>query len=201
MGRWGKVYHLVSPDQGAGSTAPLSDLPDRIRFLCEAACFDKRHSGASLLLHLVGTYEVLAEWGSGQELSDAGLFHSVYGTETYPDASVPTERRDRLRELIGARAEGLVWIFCDMALDSFTLALMQDGHGPRTIVSRRSGVTYELDYSVFRDLCHLAAANLIEQRDRIQADRQQELYGQLARLGGHVGPLAAHTISSLRAAH
>lgn len=184
-------------DRDVRLAAPLGDLPDRVQFLCEAAAFDRPHSGATLLGHLIGTYELLASWQCRQELCDAGLFHSLYGTEAYPTALVAAGHRARLRALIGTPAEELVWTFCDMSLEYFTLALTQAGESPRAIAGQRAGAMHRLDYPSFRDLCHLAAANLIEQHDRIRADRRPDLRNQLTRLAAHVSHSAAQAIASL----
>ena len=45
-------------------------------------------------------------------MCDAGLFHSIYGTEGFQGFTLPFDRRDDIRALIGDRAERLVWVFC-----------------------------------------------------------------------------------------
>ena len=45
-------------------------------------------------------------------MQDAGLFHSVYGTEGFQGFCLPYERWDDVRALVGAYAERLVWTFC-----------------------------------------------------------------------------------------
>ena len=55
---------------------------------------------------------MLKAWGAGDDVCDAGLFHSIYGTEGFQGFCLPYERRDDVRALIGTRAERLVYVFC-----------------------------------------------------------------------------------------
>lgn len=70
------------------------------------------HSGRSLLDHLIGTYDLLQEWGSWEHVSLAGLFHSIYGTQFYQRQAVPVENRQEVADLIGPQAEALAYMFC-----------------------------------------------------------------------------------------
>ena len=67
------------------------------------------HSGRALLDHLIGTADHLQSWGAPPEIVLAGLFHSVYGTQSFLIQSVPFERRAEVAALIGAPAEELAW--------------------------------------------------------------------------------------------
>ena len=42
-----------------------------------------QHSGESLLSHLKGTKEILTQWDAPEYVCNAGLFHSVYGTQYF----------------------------------------------------------------------------------------------------------------------
>jgi hypothetical protein len=42
---------------------------------------------------------VLRSWGSEQALSDAGLFHSIYGTEGFQGYKLPFSRRADIRSV------------------------------------------------------------------------------------------------------
>jgi hypothetical protein len=70
------------------------------------------HSGRSLWDHLKGTWKLLSDAGYPQYICDAGLFHSVYGTRQYRYQCVSFEKRDDIADLIGLRAENLVYYFC-----------------------------------------------------------------------------------------
>ena len=62
--------------------------------------------------HLVGVQSVLRAWGAPEHITDAALFHSIYGTEGFQGFSLPLSQRKDIADLIGARAERLAWLFC-----------------------------------------------------------------------------------------
>ena len=61
---------------------------------------------------LVGVQSVLRSWGAPDHLTNAALFHSIYGTEGFQGYKLPLSHRGEIAELIGPRAERLAWIFC-----------------------------------------------------------------------------------------
>src|SRR5262245_63530014 len=86
-----------------------------VLLLEELAVGDRRHlAGRSLAEHLTATFEILAEWGAPEEVTLAGLFHSVYGTEAFDHPSLPPDghSRGRVRSVIGSAAERLAYMFC-----------------------------------------------------------------------------------------
>jgi hypothetical protein len=89
------------------------ELDKRLEFLLDVNVEEREHSERGLLSHLLGTRRLLLEWGARSALCDAGLFHSIYGTEGYQQATVPLSMRARVQELIGNEAECLAW-FCVM---------------------------------------------------------------------------------------
>ena len=70
----------------------------------------------SFMEHLVGTEAVLRGWGCAEYLCRAGLFHSIYGTESFQAFSLPLDAPNRavVRELVGAEAERLALVNCVM---------------------------------------------------------------------------------------
>eukprot|EP00560_Eucampia_antarctica_P007715 CAMPEP_0197827050 /NCGR_PEP_ID=MMETSP1437-20131217/3930_1 /TAXON_ID=49252 ORGANISM="Eucampia antarctica, Strain CCMP1452" /NCGR_SAMPLE_ID=MMETSP1437 /ASSEMBLY_ACC=CAM_ASM_001096 /LENGTH=301 /DNA_ID=CAMNT_0043427765 /DNA_START=56 /DNA_END=962 /DNA_ORIENTATION=- len=62
--------------------------------------------------HLKGVQAILRNWGAPDYLCDAGLFHSIYGTEGFQGFALPLSERESVRDLIGAPAEKLSWTFC-----------------------------------------------------------------------------------------
>jgi len=62
--------------------------------------------------HLVGVQSVLRAWDASEDLTNAALFHSIYGTEGFQGYCLPLAHRREIAELIGPRAERLAWIFC-----------------------------------------------------------------------------------------
>ena len=63
----------------------------------------------SLYDHLVNVSLLLKKEGNEEYVCVAGLFHSVYGTQYWKH--VLTADREKIRELIGDKAERLVWLF------------------------------------------------------------------------------------------
>jgi len=74
------MYMCARPDR-CGSMD--EQLENRLRFLRKASTEQMPHSEVGLLDHLLGTRQLLIEWEARPALCDAGLFHSVYGTEHY----------------------------------------------------------------------------------------------------------------------
>lgn len=62
--------------------------------------------------HLIGVQSVLRSWGAEEHVTNAALFHSIYGTEGFQGYKLPLSYRAEIAALIGARAERLAWIFC-----------------------------------------------------------------------------------------
>lgn len=147
------------------------ELGQKITFLRSVRADELKHSGRNLLQHLLGTYELLKSWGARQSLCDAGLFHSVYGTEKYSFTAAPQSIREKIRELIGEQAEMLAFLFGAMERQSFNEMLMR----PRTEMCVRLRLTRE-DYILSKqevtDLCNIVFANWLEQRPRIPAKYQ-----------------------------
>ena len=135
-------------------------MPDRISdFLESCGARRRRHSGRSLYEHLRGTERLLRNWNCAEETCLAGLFHSIYGTNAFRHSSLDTSRRAILVELIGARAEQLVYLFhaCERPralLDALRL------HG---VVSRLNGRFLELTEPDLTSLVEVECANLMEQ--------------------------------------
>ena len=81
----------------------------KIKFLKELGADRVPHSGRYLIDHLVGVHDILVGWKLEQYVCDAGLFHSIYGTMTFQHKT--TEDREKIKELIGSKAERLVYEF------------------------------------------------------------------------------------------
>ena len=69
------------------------------------------HSGGALLDHLRGTHDLLQAWGNDPAVCVGGLFHSIYGTQAYRTQSASLEDRQRIRAVIGDRAERLAFLW------------------------------------------------------------------------------------------
>lgn len=80
------------------SVAPTADEPRKLAFLNGEGAGAVAHTGNGMFgAHLVGVRRVLRAWGLGDDVADAGLFHSIYGTEGFQGFSLPYDRRDHVR--------------------------------------------------------------------------------------------------------
>ena len=119
---------MVAP----AATAPLIEL------LRELGAAEAPHAaGRTLLEHLVETQEIVGRWDQPLWLQHAALAHSVYGTDAYHRELLPLSRRHELVELIGERAERLVYLFCVTPRDP----LLAGTHrwAPGTVVRSNGG--------------------------------------------------------------
>lgn len=71
---------------------------------------NNKHSGRTFFEHLVGTSAIALKLGASDDVINACLFHSIYGTEFYKNVNAIA--RDQVRECIGTNAELLVYTFC-----------------------------------------------------------------------------------------
>src|SRR5947209_18643726 len=83
------------------------------------------HTSKTYLAHLIGVYRCMRDQGCAEEVCQAGLFHSIYGTELFQGFKLPLDRRGEVRALIGERAERLAYLNCAMDRASFHRALEQ----------------------------------------------------------------------------
>lgn len=147
-----------------------NNLAIRIEFLQQFGIEKMGHSGQGLLNHLLGTREILAEWGARQALCDAGLFHSVYGTESYTGTTVPMSMRDLVREVIGEEAEELAYLFGVMRRKLFRENFELQHHF--RIQHRQTNNWIPITSKQFSDLANLEIANALEQIPRLPSDKK-----------------------------
>lgn len=156
-----------------------------IDFLRGLGTEDVPHTGGhGFLAHLVGVFRDLEEWGAEQHLCRAGLFHSIYGTELFKRFSLPLDRRDEVKSLIGDRAEHLAYVNCVM--DRSTLDALVETNGPYRLRVRDTGEMIELSPAEYDDLVRLHLCDWLEQVPRSQKwDYRRDAYRAMARrLGG-----------------
>ena len=91
------------------------DWPRIDTFLRAGGAGELRHPGGTLLDHLHRVRDLLADWGTDTATQVAGLCHATYGTDGFDPSLLPVADRATLRELIGERAEALVYLYasCD----------------------------------------------------------------------------------------
>ena len=156
-----------------------------IDFLRGLGTEDVQHSGhKGFLAHLVSVFRDLEAWGCDQDLCRAGLFHSIYGTELFRRWSLPLERRDEVRAVIGERAERIAFVNCMMDRSTFDALLESDG--PYCLRNRETGETIELSREDYDDLVRLHLCDWLEQVARSERwDYRRDSYRRMAeRLGG-----------------
>jgi hypothetical protein len=115
-------------------------------------------SHVPFLSHLIGTRRLLVTWGSRPALCDAGLFHSVYGTEYFEPTRTP--ERDAVMAIIGAEAERIAWLWCAIERDTLDPA-------GATVELRGASETEALTVTEVADLATLWAADTVEQIGRM----------------------------------
>ncbi len=144
-----------------------------------------RHTEKTYLAHVIGVYRDMQAHGCTEEVCQAGMFHSVYGTERFQRFALPLERRAEVRALIGERAERLAYLNCAMDRASFDRALLREA-GPYRITDRLTGEEVEVSEDDFTDLCKVHLYDWLEQAPRSrQWDYRREAYRRMAtRLGG-----------------
>lgn len=151
----------------------------------ELGAADVGHSDNTYLAHGAGVYRDLKSWGCSQELCDAGMFHSIYGTELFQDFTLPLERRGEVKDLIGERAERLVYLNCCLLRASLDESV-ERGQAPYTLKDRFLQQEIELSKEDFDDLCRIHLCDWLEQvpRDDRWGLRRQAFRRMAERLGG-----------------
>ena len=141
----------------------MSERSEQLAFLRTLGFADLEHdSHVPFLSHLAGTRRMLASWGCRLALCDAGLFHSVYGTEYFEPDRLPA--REDVIALIGADAERLAWLWCTIrrrTLDPIARS-----------VELRDGSTEQLTPGEIADLATLWSADAVEQLERMTPEER-----------------------------
>lgn len=144
------------------------------------------HTKKTYLAHLIGVYRLMEAQGCSEELCQAGMFHSIFGTEQFQGFKLALASRAEVRALIGERAERLAYLNC--ALDRATLdrALDQPDE-PHQVRDRLTGEEVTLSREDFDDLCRIHLFDWLEQvpRSRYGWGYRRAAYQHMAeRLGG-----------------
>lgn len=129
---------------------------DKIELLKKYGADKQPHSERMFLEHLEGTAKLLKNMGCRQALIDAGLYHSIYGTEFFKPWNSPS--REEVKQVIGEEAEYLAWVFCrlnrkKLSANNSNMELLDGGHIENV--------------NLHQDMLHIALANLLEQNSKI----------------------------------
>lgn len=155
-------------------------------FLRESVPEALPHTGATTFdSHLRGVQSVLRRWGAPEYLANAGLFHSLYGTEGFQGYKLSVTRRPAIRSLIGPKAERLVWIFCmvdrlsvDKTVNDYSKGSSQKD-SPKCFTSRDELGRFEIPLNndeEWLDFLELSLADWLEQVEGA-AEKTNPLYG------------------------
>jgi catechol 2,3-dioxygenase-like lactoylglutathione lyase family enzyme len=118
------------------------------------------HPGGTLYEHLRRVASLLEAWSADPAVLMAGLCHACYGTDGYDQALLGVDDRAILVELIGRRAESLVYLYgsCDRASVYPRLA----GSDPVPFRDRFTGRTVVPTEPDLRGFLEITAANELD---------------------------------------
>ncbi|MEU6349820.1 DUF6817 domain-containing protein [Streptomyces sp. NPDC047072] len=126
------------------------------------------HPGGTLLTHLERVRIQLALWGARQELQLAGLCHAFYGTDGFPTALLPLDRRSELAAVIGPEAETIVHFYASCDRGATYPHLLEP-----FFRDRFTGRSHTPDPALCRDFAELTAANELDLARRDFAFRER----------------------------
>lgn len=155
------------------------------------------HSKRTLAEHLVGTYDLLRAWGNGEAVCRAGLFHSIYGTRVFEIQCADFSSRKMVREVIGAGAESLAYLFCIADRNSFFSAAQKK---PHVICNAAGKTTLQVSRQELASLLEIEAANIVEHIPRRgkQTRRDMKWYrGAFADCSEFLSAAGARTIADV----
>src|SRR6478752_5515690 len=173
------------------ATSPTRD--EIIKFLRDRSAGIVGHSGSSLLAHLEGVESILTSWREADTVSLAGLFHSIYGTESFRRSIAKPDDRQAVRLLIGPDAERLVHLFCGMRSGVLVESLRKGE--PYALQTRWSDTPLNIDPRDMRALATIFAANWLEQFPRMRAKSRVSAIESLRFLAEWLGGPAQQAIN------
>ncbi len=118
--RWREAFLSLPGALVAAPPVPWgrAERHDRLRgwllALGEAHAAQTPHAITTFLAHLQGTWDILDGWGQPEELCCAGLFHSVYGSESFDRPTFSGDERATLQRVLGVEVERLIFLFCTL---------------------------------------------------------------------------------------
>lgn len=173
------------------ATLPMKVMTD---YIIQVGADKVPHSGKTYLAHVIGVYRLMKEWGEDDEMCRAALFHSIYGTEVFQSFTLPVEKRDEVRNLIGDRAEKLAYVNSAMLRTTCyeQVDRIQDQY---PIEDRLTGETMALTQQEYEDLIRLHLCDFLEQVERDGTwDYEPEV---IRKMGERLGGIAHQTYESV----
>ncbi|MFB4299987.1 alpha/beta fold hydrolase [Actinomadura sp. NTSP31] len=197
----GDAGHLVARDRPVALAEAISATAEwpALALLRDLGAGEVDHPGGNLLDHLQRVRELVDGWGGGRRLSLATLCHAAYGTDGFPHALLPLDRRARLRETIGDEAESLVYLYdaCDR---SETYARL--GAAPLPLTDRFTGEVVALAGADLTGFALLTVANELDvaRNASLTPDIRRGIRTLIAAMAAYVPDASAQALadSSLR---
>lgn len=166
-----------------------------IEFLIAHDASSLAHSDATLLQHLIGTWRLLAGWGMDVACCNAGLFHSVYGTEVFRQTAIALDERNAVAHTIGPEAEYLAYVFGMMERASFFDA-WPDGQERIELRNRLDASALAIDTAQYAALAHILLANFIEQMAIYSPALRQAMIERFLRVAPHLNAAAQEALAT-----
>ena len=185
----------MTSDARVADAVSAAARPATLRFLLDHGADTIDHPGGKLFDHLLRTAVTLAEWGAADDLVAAGLCHAVYGTDGFRVALRDLEERALVRDLLGDRAEAIVYVYA--ASDR---SVTWDAPGDAAAVpylDRFTGEARALDAGEAADYWTLTAANELDLVDRIPG--ADVIIGPLERHARWLSPEGQEAVAAARA--
>lgn len=181
--------HAANDQPNSNNDALSKNREDILQFLQDRGADKIRHSNKSFMEHLQGVEGILKSWEVNEPTALAGLFHSAYGTESFKRSIVQPKDRDRVRELIGERAEWLTYLYGGMRNASFIAEFQKNE--PYQLATRWQPDSFPVGEDDMRALATIFAANWLEQfprmRGKARAARMDDFRAMAKWLGGAPG--------------
>lgn len=139
-------------------------LQKHLDLLVELGTEDIEHEKASFFEHLKGVATLLQDWGNEESVCLAGLFHSIYGTQSFQQQTLTFDKRHRVRDLIGEAGERLAFLFCTCDRRSlFTNFDALANNGDLFVFDMQNQKNKAIDRTTLVQLIEMEMANLLDQ--------------------------------------
>ncbi|MFI5760275.1 DUF6817 domain-containing protein [Streptomyces sp. NPDC051563] len=133
-----------------------------IALLKEVGAETTKHSGGTLLTHLVRVEALVAAWAGRPALRAAALCHAFYGTDGLPLILLDLSERARLTEAIGTEAEELVYFYASCDRKASYPGLAAPDEASAVFRDRFTGEEFVPSAQQRRDFAELTAANELD---------------------------------------
>ena len=152
------------------------------------------HTDGTLIDHLTGTCRLLESWENDPEVCLGGLFHSIYGTQSYRMQAASIDDRSRIRRAIGVRAERMAYLICASRRTQF---IDEFGKENASLFDRIHEEHIPVSQEDLRDLIEIEVAYYVEFMTRTSFTLEE-----LDALGVRVGRVSANlTKAAVEALH